>query len=291
MNLLNDLYEDTNVKKEQITKITFDSFEIDKESMFELMENFDGDEMLVLDEFIFWSEDFKIIINKIYGEWSEYLEFIKIPLNMPKTIEKIKPDTLTQIYKYVAKDNKTYDVPFESEELKEEKRQEKLKRIKRKEIQKEEDRRIALDHYDNIRAELMNIDFAKLKDFSILKDKTRCLNRYIVIPNDFPLYEEKTFYKEILVDELFTTIDFYGYLSSKDGIYIDNLLYADGLFGINFLENDRRNEVLDELLENEKIYKTIAFSDTFISNELQNKTHDEIAKIIVEKLKDVRYVK
>lgn len=54
---------DAKISLDEITKITYGNFEMDKYKVFELMMNFKGNERDFLDDFIFWGKDFKIIVK------------------------------------------------------------------------------------------------------------------------------------------------------------------------------------------------------------------------------------
>lgn len=114
---------DAKISLDEITKITYGNFEMDKNKVFELMDNFKGNERDFLDDFVFWGEDFKVIV-KIDDD----LSFEKISFKQPTIIEKIIPDNLIRTFTHEAKDGMFYSLPFESERLKAEKERQNVKR-------------------------------------------------------------------------------------------------------------------------------------------------------------------
>lgn len=273
---------DAKISLDEITKITYGNFEMDRNKVFELMENFKGNERDFLDDFIFWGKDFKVIV-KIDDD----LFFEKISFKQPTIIEKIIPDNLIRTFTHEAKDGMFYSLPFESEELKKEKEIQNAKRIEQERKEREREEAYAISFYEAFETHILSNENLKyLEDFSILRDKKRPNNRYIIIPEDFPLYEEKSFYKELLGKDLYNVIDFYGYTYSKDNKFILSLFKCDGLFGTIFYAADRRNDMIKNLLDNKKIFKTIGFSFDYIPDNLKDISNDEIIEQILIKLKN-----
>lgn len=271
---------DAKISLDDITKITYDNFEMDKDKVFELMKNFKGNERDFLDNFIFWGEDFKVIV-KIDDD----LSFEKISFKQPTIIEKIIPDNLIRTFTHKAKDGLFYSLPFESEELKKEKEIQNAKRIEEEKREMEREEAYAISYYEALETRILSNENLKyLEDFSILKDKKR-LNKYIIIPKDFPLYENELFYKELLGKDLYNVIDFYGYTYSDDNKFISYLLQCDGLFGAIFYAENRRNYMIKNLLDNKKIFKTIGFSFDYIPDNLKDLSNDEIIYHVLTKLK------
>ena len=271
---------DAKISLDDITKITYDNFEMDKDKVFELMENFKENERDFLDDFIFWGEDFKVIV-KIDDD----LSFEKISFKQPTIIEKIIPDNLIRTFTHKAKDGLFYSLPFESEELKKEKERQNAKRIEEEKREMEREEAYAISYYEALETRILSNENLKyLEDFSILKDKKR-LNKYIIIPENFPLYENELFYKELLGKDLYNVIDFYGYTYSDDNKFISYLLQCDGLFGTIFYANDRRNDMIKNLLDNKKIFKTFGFFFDYIPDNLKDMSNDEIIEQILIKLK------
>lgn len=271
---------DAKISLDDITKITYDNFEMDKDKVFELMENFKGNERDFLDDFIFWGEDFKVIV-KIDDD----LSFEKISFKQPTIIEKIIPDNLIRTFTHKAKDGLFYSLPFESEELKKEKEIQNAKRIEEEKREMEREEAYAISYYEALETRILSNENLKyLEDFSILKDKKRP-NKYIIIPKDFPLYENELFYKELLGKDLYNVIDFYGYTYSDDNKFISYLLQCDGLFGAIFYAENRRNYMIKNLLDNKKIFKTIGFSFDYIPDNLKDLSNDEIIYQVLTKLK------
>lgn len=280
-NLCIKLILDAKIYLDEINKITYGNFEMDKNKVFELMENFKGNERDFLDDFVFWGKDFKVMVRKDDG-----LFFEKISFKQPQIIEKIIPDNLIRTFTHEAKDGMFYSLPFESEELKAEKERQNAKRTEQEEKEREREESYAISFYEALEINILSNENIKyLEDFSVLRDKKRPDNRYIIIPDNFPLYEEKSFYKELLGKDLYNVIDFYGYTYSKDNKFISYLLQCDGLFGTIFYAADKRNDMIKNLLDNKKIFKTIGFSFDYIPDNLKDMSNDEIIEEILIKLK------
>lgn len=273
---------DAKISLDDITKITYGNFEMDKNKVFELMRDFKGNEKDFLDDFVFWGKDFKVMVKK-----DDELFFEKISFKQPQIIEKIIPDNLIRTFTHEAKDGMFYSLPFESEELKREKERQNAKRIEQEKKEREREESYAISFYEMFGTHILSNENLKyLEDFSVLRDKKRPDNRYIIIPEDFPLYENELFYKEILGKDLYNVIDFYGYTYSKDNKFILSLLQCDGLFGTIFYAADRRNDMIQNLLDNKKIFKTIGLSFDYIPENLKDISNDEIIEQILIKLKN-----
>lgn len=260
-NLCIKLILDAKISLDEVNKITYGNFEMDKNKVFELMENFKGNERDFLDDFIFWGKDFKVIV-------------------------KIDDELFFEKISFKAKDGMFYSLPFESEELKKEKEIQNTKRIEQERKEQEREEACAISFYEALEVKILSDENLKyLEDFSVLKDKKRPDNKYIIIPEDFPLYENELFYKELLGKDLYNVIDFYGYTYSNDNKFISYLLQCNGLFGQVFYAEDRRNEMIKNLLDNKKIFKTIGLSFDYIPNNLKDMSNDEIIEEILIKLK------
>lgn len=280
-NLCVKLILDAKIYLDEVTKITYGNFEMDKNKVFELMRDFEGNEKDFLDDFVFWGKDFKVMVRK-----DDELFFEKISFKEPHIIEKIIPDNLIRTFTHEAKDGMFYSLPFESEELKKEKEKQNAKRIEQERKEREREESYAISFYEMFGTHILSNENLKyLEDFSVLKDKKRPDNRYIIIPEDFPLYENELFYKEILGNDLYNVIDFYGYTYSKDNKFILSLLQCDGLFGTIFYAADKRNDMIKNLLDNKKIFKTIGLSFDYIPDNLKDMSNDEIIEQILIKLK------
>lgn len=285
-NLLEKLLIDTDVNIEEIKKITFNEFELDKNATLKLLETYTDIED-ILEDLIFWGKNFKIEILDEYNEYGDCSrKFLINYFVVPKTIEKIIPDNLKFTYDYTAKNKKTYKVPFKSKEIiKKEKAEEK----RRKEEEKKYNEKIikeALDFLDEKERILLNKDVKELENFTILNDKTNYwFNRYIVIPNDLNLYTNSNF-AEFLGNDLSQIIDFYGYLFPKDEVEICGLFRCKEKFWHKQQVVKRRNQMIDNLLKNKKIYNCIGFSSNYIPESLEDYTPDELANMITEKIQE-----
>lgn len=157
----------------------------------------------------------------------------------------------------------------------------------RRKREREKEESYAISFYEALEINILsNENLKDLEDFSILKDKKRPNNRYIIIPKNLPLYEEKSFYKELLGKDLYNVIDFYGYTYSNDDRFISYLLQCNGLFGQVFYAADRKNDMIKNLLDNKKIFKTIGLSFDYIPDNLKDMSNDEIIEQILIKLKN-----
>lgn len=198
-----------------ITKITLDEIELEKEATFELMNKIEIDEMI--DGIVFWTSNSRIDKIVDYNDYDyDYgeIRFQETKINQ-KTIKlKIIPKSLTQLWK----DPETgMDLPLKTKAYLDEEK-------KRAEIRQKEIARYNQEKYDRaknvIEKHLEETEEFEFEPFTIIEggEFNRC--RYITLPEDFPIPNtdyylgDTQFYRNMKLTEKY--VDFVGLAGMKN---------------------------------------------------------------------------
>lgn len=165
-----------------ITKITLDEIELEKEATFELMNKIEIDEMI--DGIVFWTSDSRIDKIVDYADYDyDYgeIRFQETKINQ-KTIKfKIIPKSLTTLWK----DPETgMDLPLKTKAYLDEEK-------KKEEIRQKEIARYKQEKYERaknvIEKQIEETEEFEFEPFTIIEGGMYNACRYITLPEDFPI--------------------------------------------------------------------------------------------------------
>lgn len=260
----------------EITKITLNEIELEKEATFKLMKEIETED--IFDGIVFWTKDSRIDKVKeydYYGDEEIYFEETKLK---QKTNVKVIPESLVQLWK----DPETkMHLPLKTKAyLKEEnKRAEMLK----KEI--EENNKRNYERTKNlIETQLKATEKFKFEPFTIIKggDFDRC--RYITLPKTFPipkyshdLYFDK-FYENMTQAKKY--VDFIGLAGMKNNKPCILFGYsADSLKNAKDLQ-----DLVNKAIKENKFTPVLGISQEIIGGQDLDRVMQEIKKELENEL-------
>lgn len=260
-----------------------DEFRLDLEETLELMKK---TPIEFFDEYIvFYGKDFKVILE--FSDYSQELEFIKISLKKPSSLEIHKPFTVDRTEKKYSKEYKK-DTPFMTEQMIKDEEIAKQKAIEEEKRRDKEQHQKELDYIKEKENFAKDCDNITNKDlYQIFKGGTSGENAYITIPY-FP--NNSTSYhindEKFLTPELRKAIDFIGYAVKVNGqfrVFAKKSLYL-------FRDEDTPNElyyheVMNRLKNNRKIIPILGIATEYVSERTK-----DILTYNLEDIKDTLWI-
>lgn len=260
-----------------ITKITLDEIELEKEATFELMNKIEIDEMI--DGIVFWTSDSRIDKIVDYNDYDyDYgeIRFQATKINQKTTKLKIIPKSLTTLWR----DPETgLDLPLKTKAYLDEEK-------KKEEIRQKEIARYNQEKYDRaknvIEKQLEETEEFEFEPFTIIEggEFNRC--RYITLPEDFPMpnadyYLGSTqFYRNMKLTKKY--VDFIGLAGMKNSKPCILFKYAS-----NSLENAKDlQDLVDNAINEHKFTPVLGISQEIIGGKDLDDVIQEI-KIELEK--------
>lgn len=255
-----------------ITKITLDEIELEKEATFELMHKIEIDEMI--DGIVFWTSNSRIDKAVDYGCYEdddEQLCFKEKKLKQ-KTKIKVMPKSLTQLWK----DPETgMDLPLKTKAYLDEEK----KRAETLQKAIEENNKRNYERAKNlIEKQLEETEEFEFEPFTIIEggEFNRC--RYITLPEDFPIPNtdyylgDTQFYRNMKLTEKY--VDFVGLAGMKNDKPCILFKYAS-----NSLENAKDlQDLVDNAINEHKFTPILGISQEIIGGQDLDKVIQEIKK-------------
>lgn len=258
----------------EITKITLDEIELEKEATFELMNKIEIDEMI--DGIVFWTSNSRIDKIVDYNDYDYDYGEVQICFKETKLTQKTKlkliPKSLTTLWR----DPETgMDLPLKTKAYLDEEK-------KKEEIRQKEIARYNQEKYDRaknvIKKQLEETEEFEFEPFTIIEggDFNRC--RYITLPEDFPMpnadyYLGSTqFYRNMKLTKKY--IDFVGLAGMKN--HKPCILFK---YALNSLKDakDLQDLVIDAINKH-KFTPVLGISQEIIGGQDLDKVIQEIKK-------------
>lgn len=257
----------------EITKITLDEIELEKEATFELMNEIEIDEMI--DGIVFWTRNSRIDKIVDYNDYDyDYgeIRFQETKINQ-KTIKlKIIPKSLTTLWR----DPETgMDLPLKTKAYLDEEK-------KKEEIRQKEIAKYKQEKYERaknlIEKQIEETEEFEFEPFTIIEggDFNRC--RYITLPEDFPIPNtdyylgDTPFYGHMKLTKKY--VDFVGLAGMKNDKPCILFKYAS-----NSLENAKDlQDLVDNAINEHKFTPVLGISQEIIGGQDLDKVIQEIKK-------------
>lgn len=256
-----------------ITKITLDEIELEKEATFELMNKIEIDEMI--DGIVFWTRNSRIDKIVDYNDYDyDYgeIRFQETKINQ-KTIKlKIIPKSLTTLWR----DPETgMDLPLKTKAYLDEEK-------KKEEIRQKEIARYKQEKYERaknvIEKQIEETEEFEFEPFTIIEGGMYNACRYITLPEDFPIpnadyYLGSTqFYRNMKLTKKY--VDFIGLAGMKNNRPCTLLKYA-----LNSLKDTQDlQELVIDAINKHKFTPVLGISQEIIGGQDLDKVIQEIKK-------------
>lgn len=256
-----------------ITKITLDEIELEKEATFELMNKIEIDEMI--DGIVFWTSNSRIDKIVDYNDYDyDYgeIRFQETKINQKTSKLKIIPKSLTTLWR----DPETgMDLPLKTKAYLDEEK-------KRAEIRQKEIARYKQEKYERaknvIEKQLEETEEFEFEPFTIIEggEFNRC--RYITLPEEFPIPDTDyylggtPFYRHMKLTKKY--VDFVGLAGMKNSKPCILFKYA-----LNSLKDtkDLQDLVIDAINKH-KFTPVLGISQEIIGGQDLDKVIQEIKK-------------
>ncbi len=261
-----------------ITKITLDEIELEKEATFELMNKIEIDEMI--DGIVFWTRNSRIDKIVDYNDYDyDYgeIRFQETKINQ-KTKIKVIPKSLTTLWK----DPETgMDLPLKTKAYLDEEK-------KKEEIRQKEIARYKQEKYERaknvIEKQLEETEEFEFEPFTIIEGGMYNACRYITLPEDFPMpnadyYLGSTqFYKNMKLTKKY--VDFVGLAGMKNDKPCILFKYT-----LNSLKDTKDlQDLVDNAINKHKFTPVFGISQEIIGGKNLDKVIQEIKKELENKL-------